>query len=84
MGLSRLSKKCRSCPFVETCEHKQMEALAYISEAAQVASVDTAAPVLRETITIYIQGNPTVVYKDEIEREIYKNLHVGLGLQFGG
>ena len=61
-----------------------MEALAYLSEACQSVTVDAAAPVLRETTTVYIQGNPTVVYKDEIEREINKNLHAGLGLQFGG
>ena len=83
-GLSRLSKKCRKCPYVVPCDHKQMEALAYLNEASQPAMADAAAPVLRETVTVYIQGNPTIVYKDEIEREIYKSLHTGLGLQFGG
>ena len=32
MGLSRLSEKCRKCPFVDKCNHKQMEALAYLSK----------------------------------------------------
>lgn len=30
MGLSRLSKKCQACPYVETCDHKRMEALGYL------------------------------------------------------
>lgn len=29
-GLSRLSEKCRACPFVDKCDHKEMEALAYL------------------------------------------------------
>lgn len=30
MGLSRLSKTCQACPYVETCDHKRMEALGYL------------------------------------------------------
>lgn len=30
MGLSRLSKKCQACPYVETCDHKRMETLGYL------------------------------------------------------
>lgn len=30
MGLSRLAAKCRACPYVSTCDHKQMEALGYL------------------------------------------------------
>lgn len=30
MGLSRLPKKCQACPYVETCDHKRMEALGYL------------------------------------------------------
>lgn len=29
-SLSRLSSKCRNCRYVKTCNHKQMEALAYL------------------------------------------------------
>ena len=30
MGLSRLAKACRKCPYVDTCKHKRMEALGYL------------------------------------------------------
>lgn len=30
MGLSRLAAKCRACPYVPTCDHKQMEAFGYL------------------------------------------------------
>lgn len=31
MGLSRLSEVCRKCPYVDTCDHKRMEAIGYLS-----------------------------------------------------
>lgn len=30
MGLSKLSARCQACPFVSTCDHKEMEALGYL------------------------------------------------------
>ena len=30
MGLSRLAEVCRKCPYVDTCDHKRMEALGYL------------------------------------------------------
>lgn len=29
-GLSRLAETCRTCPYVDTCDHKRMEALGYL------------------------------------------------------
>ena len=104
MGLSQLSEKCRKCPFVDTCNHKRMEALAYLPEpqiamnAAQSAGIDAAQSLLRETIaryktpptdvpsseTIHIAGKPVVVYKDEIEKQLYNHLYSHFGLQYGG
>lgn len=63
MGLSRLAKACRDCPFVETCQNKRMEALAYLpmaAEASTQAGMSAAAPVLRETMTINA-GDGTMV-----------------------
>lgn len=30
MGLSQLAETCRKCPYVDTCDHKRMEALGYL------------------------------------------------------
>ena len=89
MGLSRLSKECSECPFVEKCQHKRMEALGYLPEPVLSPAVETsvaelAQPILRETMTIMVEGKPQIVYKDEIEKQLYKHLYSGLGLQFGG
>ncbi len=47
-GLSRLSEKCRACPFVDECDHKEMEALAYLLPAAKSSGIDASQPLLRE------------------------------------
>ena len=41
-GLSRLSKKCHACPFVDKCDHKEMEALAYLLPAAKSSGIDNS------------------------------------------
>lgn len=90
MGLSKLSEECKNCPFVEKCKNKRTEALAYMTEpqvlanAAGPSSENVAAPLLRETVTIMINGTPTQVYKDEIEKQLYSQLYSALGLKFGG
>ena len=86
MGLSKLASACQTCPFAETCEHKMMEAVGYLplsQSASENASMLMAAPILRETMEIHIGGMQLTVYKDEIEKELYKQLYAGLGLQFG-
>lgn len=85
MGLTQLSEKCKKCPFVDTCENKRMEALAYlpepmIAEAGRSASMSAAAPVIRETMEIRVDGKTLFVYKDDVEKELYKSLYSGLGL----
>lgn len=89
MGLTRMAKSCRNCPFVKTCDHKKMEALGYfpeplIADAKATSVSEMAAPILRETKDIVIDGNVVKVYKDEIEKELYKQLYSHLGLQIGG
>ena len=90
MGLSRLAAKCMECPFVDKCDNKRVEALTYCempnlaySYAEPIVSSMTE-PTLRETITVMVDGSPTVVYKDEIEKQLYKSLYSHLGLQYGG
>lgn len=89
MGLTRLAKECRECPFVEKCKHKRLEALGYLPEPAlspvvEASAAQLAQPILRETMTIMVEGKPQIVYKDEIKKQLYKHLYSGLGLQFGG
>ena len=85
MGLSKLSKQCRDCPFADKCKNKRMEALAYMTESNSLEnamssnSENLTAPLLRETTTIMVNGMPIKVYKDEIEKQLYS----GLGLSSG-
>lgn len=78
--VSKTAKKCQECPRRYKCNHKKMELCAYIDEpqiirdAGISAGSGAAAPVLRETMQINAGGVMTAVYKDEIEKEIYKAL----------
>lgn len=89
MSLSKLAKKCRECPFVDKCNNKHIEAHGYLEMPDIAASSITPSiatmtePILRETMTIMVNGKPNIVYKDEIEKQLYKHLYSGLGLQYG-
>jgi len=89
MGLSRLAAGCQVCPYVDTCDHKRMEALGFLPEppllasASQPAAESAAQPVLRETMEIRVEGKPVIVYKDEIEKQLTQGLYAHLGLQYG-
>ena len=77
MGLSRLAAKC-----MEALAYFEMPNLAASYAEPMVSSM--TEPILREAITIMVDGSPTVVYKDEIEKQLYKSLYSHLGLQYGG
>lgn len=89
MGLKKLAEKCRNCPFVDSCDHKRMEAVEYlpellIADAAAPASAELLQPVLRETVNIIVDGKVVKIYKNDLEKELYKSLYSHLGLQYGG
>lgn len=89
MGLSRLAEQCRKCPFKDNCKNKRMEALGYlpepiVAEAGASSVAELTQPILRETVNTIIDGKVVKVYKDEIEKQLYKELYSHLGLQFGG
>ncbi len=89
MGLSRLAEQCRKCPFKDNCKNKRMEALGYlpepiVAEAGASSASELTQPILRETINTIIDGKVVKVYKDEIEKQLCKELYSHLGLQFGG
>ena len=48
------------------------------------ATAELTQPILRETVNTIIDGKVVKVYKDEIEKQLYKELYSHLGLQFGG
>ncbi len=87
--LSRMSKKCRECPFRDKCDKKRMEGEAYygeqhLAEATKNGIAESAAaPVLRETMEINIGGIVTSVYKDDIEKELYKAFREPFLMNYG-
>lgn len=79
--LSRLSSKCRRCIYVKTCNHKQMEALAYLKSAASDVSQPLVQPLLRkkDLRDIYLDKHTTVTIdleelKEQMKKDFYKNL----------
>lgn len=88
-ALTKLSEKCRKCPFVDKCDNKRMEANCYLdgakilSAAAENVMNNAAQPVLRETMQINIGGVMKTVYKDEIEKELYKAFREPFTLHYG-
>ena len=53
-------------------------------EAGASSAAELTQPILRETVNTIIDGKVVKVYKDEIEKQLYKELYSHLGLQFGG
>lgn len=47
-------------------------------------AADITAPILRETVSRVVNGKIVTMYKDELEKILYKDLYSHLGLQFGG
>ena len=90
MALSRLAKKCRECPFVSKCDNKRMEVHGYLemhniaTPSIESSAASMAEPIIRETMTIMVNGKPNTVYKDEIDNQLYKSLYSGLSLRYGG
>lgn len=89
MGLSKLAEQCQKCPFKDNCKNKRMEALGYLPEPIMAdvkapVTADIAAPILRETVSRVVDGKVVTMYKDELEKILYKDLYSHLGLQFGG
>lgn len=98
MGLSKLSTKCQKCPYVLTCEHKEMEALAYINpyESSTLPHAEETAIENRinavqlnlvkhgyRDITI---GESTTVTIDleDLKKQIEKSFYKSAGLMFVG
>lgn len=86
MGLTRLSKMCKECKYVDTCENKRMEVLAYVAEASMNAGTLASASVIQphDYRDIKISADVTVTIdleelKKKLEESMYPNF-----LQYGG
>lgn len=83
MGVSKLSDKCRKFPKKNECNHKKMEALAYLEPCGQSSGVNASQPLARETMQINVGGVIQIVYKDDIEKAIERELFKDRFMQFG-
>lgn len=87
-AIAKLAEKCQKCPRVEKCDHKRMEACAYFDDrnlaelVTDPSTADVASPILREPVNAIVNGQVVKIYKDEIERALYKNLYDGLRCGF--
>lgn len=84
-SISRLSEKCRKCPYVENCNHKEMEHLGYIVPAAQECVQSLIQPLMRKTDlrNIKIDENTEVTIdleelKEQIKKDFYKQVGIGV------
>lgn len=92
-SLSRLSKKCRECPFKEKCSKKKMEAEGYLPDpmlasASMPSATELAAPTLKkhDYRDVKVADGTTITIdleklKEQMKLDFYKS--VGLGLHFG-
>lgn len=84
-----LRKKVTDDGAGKTCEHKELEAVGYLpdpimADAKAAVAAGITAPILRETVSRVVDGRIVTMYKDELEKILYKDLYSHLGLQFGG
>lgn len=77
---SDMRKDCENCPNKQQCWSGKNVEVAYLD--ADIAE-KVSQPLMRETMTINVGGVLTSVYKDDIEREIYKALRKPFSLNFG-
>lgn len=87
-SLSKLAEMCMECPFVDECDNKRMECVAYLpdpscsAKANQDLSLNASMPIARETVERHAYGEAYTMYKDELEKilydDLYKELYKGL------
>lgn len=89
-SISRLSQKCRSCPYVSKCSMKRLESEAYMEPNLVVsATVPSGAEMLRpmavkhdyrdikisEGVTITIDVEEL---KEQMQKDFYRKVGIGL------
>lgn len=89
-SLSRLSEKCRSCPFVSKCNHKMMESLAYFEPKISEDVINPSSSQMvqhmaakHDCIDIKIEENTTItIDAKELKRQMKKEFYRKLGMGF--
>lgn len=83
MGLSRLSKKCRECPFVDKCQNKRMEAEAYAIPVTMPGVAELAQPIVarHDYRDIKVSENTTITIDFEKLKKQLQQSHFP-GMQF--
>jgi hypothetical protein len=80
---TKVYPKCASCEKRDTCDKKKLCAEAYLIPATAEVTANVAEPAARETRTIMVNGNPTVVYEDDIKQAIEQSLFKERFIHFG-
>ncbi len=89
MGLSRIYSQCRKCPYVDTCDHKRMEALGYLPEqsiaapAASPLAADMVQPmaVKHDYRDIKIaEGTTVTIDIEELKKKMVEDFYRGVGM----
>lgn len=74
-----LREECETCSERGACFSGHAVGVAL----AQPLPQDLTQPLLRETVSINVDGVMTTAYKDEIEKELYKALRIPSALMCG-
>ncbi len=76
MGLSRLSERCQKCKYVDTCNHKRMEAFAYLKELPNGAGANVAAPIMQPHDYRDVKISPDMTITIDLEELKKENFRV--------
>lgn len=89
MGLSRMSSRCRECPFRDTCQNKRMEGLMYYPEKNMAASAAEAISAnIAETVAVkhdyrdikIAEGMTVTIDLEEIKKRMAQDFYKSIGL----
>lgn len=90
MSFTKLTEKCRACPLLDTCDHKQMEAVAELScpTSMHETKASNLTPMARSVVKVSIDGHSELMYKDDYEKMIrdalgFNDLQRSLMSKFG-
>lgn len=84
--LSRLSKKCQECPFVDKCKNKRMEAEAYAMSVTMPSVAELIHPmtVKHSLRDVEIAENTTITIDlEELKEQLKRSHSLRLEINYG-